>query len=183
MSTGKSGLARLSELIDAFSLWSGRAISWLTLGMVLVTFVVVVLRYLFDLGWIWMQESVTWMHALVFMLGAAYTLARDEHVRVDIVYRDVSSQRQALVNLLGAALLLLPTAGFILWASWDYAATSWSIGERSREAGGLRGLFLLKTVIPLTALMLALQGIAQVARSVLVLREQRSEHPYEPPQV
>ncbi|MCZ6584533.1 MAG: TRAP transporter small permease subunit, partial [Gammaproteobacteria bacterium] len=80
-------MLRLRQFLEDFSEFTGTVIAWLTIMMVLVTFVIVVLRYAFDLGWISMQESVTWMHAAVFMLGAAYTLKRDEHVRVDIFYR------------------------------------------------------------------------------------------------
>jgi len=142
----------------------GHLVAWLTVVMVAVTLVVVVLRYLFDLGWIWLQESVTWMHAAVFMLAAAYTLAEDEHVRVDILYRGMTLQRQAIVDLVGCVLLLIPFCIYLVWASWDYAAVSWSIREGSREAGGLPYPFpsLLKTLIPVTAVLLACQGVAMV---------------------
>jgi TRAP-type mannitol/chloroaromatic compound transport system permease small subunit len=141
------------------------------LPMVAVTFVVVVLRYIFDLGWIWMQESVVWMHAAVFMLAAAYTLNRDEHVRVDIFYRSMSPKRKALVDALGAVVFLFPVSIFLLVTSWDYVSVSWAIREGSREAGGLPYPFvpLLKSVIPLTALLLVLQGITDLIRSVSTL--------------
>ncbi len=142
----------------------GQVVAWLTVAMVAVTLVVVVLRYLFDLGWIWLQESVTWMHAAVFMLAAAYTLAEDEHVRVDVLYRGMSPRRQASVDLAGCVLLLIPFCVYLVWASWDYAAMSWSIREGSREAGGLPYPFpsLLKTLIPGTAVLLTCQGVAMV---------------------
>jgi TRAP-type mannitol/chloroaromatic compound transport system permease small subunit len=157
-------LEKLSEL-------TGNTIAWLTLAMVLVTFVVVVLRYAFDLGWIAMQESVTWMHAAVFMLGAAYTLKCDEHVRVDIFYRKLSSRRRAIVDLTGTLVFLLPMAGFLVIASWDYVSTSWAIREASREAGGLPFPFvpILKSLIPATAVMLVLQGIADSLGAILSL--------------
>lgn len=163
-------MQRLISLIDRLSLVTGRAISWLTLGMVVVTFVIVVLRYVFDLGWIWLQESVTWMHALTFMIAAAYTLNKDEHVRVDIFYRQMSPYRQHLVDLIGTIVLLLPVSAFLLLSSLEYVAMSWQIGETSREAGGLPALYLLKTVIPVTASLLALQGIALALKSLLALR-------------
>lgn len=138
--------------------------AWLTLPMVAVTFIVVILRYAFDLGWIWMQESVVWMHAAVFMLAAAYTLSRDEHVRVDIFYRRLDPRRRALVDIAGALLLLLPMMGFLIVSSLDYVVVSWSIREGSREAGGLPYPFvpLLKSLIPVTALLVIVQALARL---------------------
>ena len=149
----------------------GRAVAWLTLAMVLVTFAVVVARYAFDLGSIAVQESITYMHALVFMLGAAYTLKHDGHVRVDIFYRKMGPRARAWTDLLGALLLLAPMCLFILWSGWDYVAASWSFRESSPETGGLPWVYLLKTAIPLMAVLLLLQGLAQALESVLSLRE------------
>ncbi|MCZ6538017.1 MAG: TRAP transporter small permease subunit [Gammaproteobacteria bacterium] len=157
----------LGERIDSANRILGEALSWLTGFMVLVTFVVVVLRYAFDTGWIWLQESVTWMHALVFMLAAAYTLGCDEHVRVDIFYRRMDARKKALVHLLGALFLLAPTWLLLIFVSWDYVAASWAVFESSREAGGLPGLFLLKSIIPLTAVLLLLQGLSQALSGYL----------------
>lgn len=159
--------------IDALNEGIGRAIAWCTLGMVLITCTVVVLRYVFNLGWIALQESVTYLHALLFMLGAAYTLKHDGHVRVDIVYRKLSPRGQAWVDLAGSLLLLLPVCLFLFWVSWDYVASAWAMGEGSRETGGLPLVWLLKSAIPAMALLMLLQGIAQAMRCVLVL----SGHP------
>ncbi|MBT8446675.1 MAG: TRAP transporter small permease subunit [Gammaproteobacteria bacterium] len=157
--------------IEQFNVWVGRAVAWLTLVMVLVTFAVVILRYWFDTGWIWLQESVTWMHAAVFMLAAAYTLAKDDQVRVDIFYRDAGPRGRALVDAAGCLLFLLPFSIFLAWASWDYVATAWSIREGSREAGGLMypAVPMLKSLIPLTSLLLGLQGGVMLLRSLLRL--------------
>lgn len=149
---------------------TGRVLSWLTLGLALVGFLVVVLRYAFDTGFIWMQESLTWMHALVFMLGAAYTLKHDEHVRVDVVYRGLSVRRRALIDLIGTLLFLLPFCAYVLYESLPYVEGSWRIGERSREAGGLPALWLLKAVMPLMAILLAVQAVAIILRCIAVLR-------------
>ena len=162
-------LARIAFHIDRLSEWTGRTIAWLTLGMVLVTFAVVLLRYLFNTGWIAMQESITTMHALVFMLGAAYTLRHDGHVRVDIFYQKFGPRGRAWVDLFGTLLLLLPVTVFIAWSSWEYVAIAWDLKEGSREAGGLPGVYLLKTAIPLMAALMLLQGISLALRSVLVL--------------
>ena len=140
--------------------------------MVVVTFVIVILRYVFDFGWIWLQETVTWMHAAVFMLAAAYTLARDGHVRVDVFYRNFSPHRKALVDALGALFFLIPVCVFLIWSSWDYVGTSWTIGESSRESGGLVFPFpsIMKTFILIMATTLLLQGIVMLVRSVSVIR-------------
>jgi TRAP-type mannitol/chloroaromatic compound transport system permease small subunit len=164
---------RLATALDAVAERTGRLISWLTLAMVMATVAVVVLRYAFDQGLIWLQESVNWMHSVVFLLGAAYTLKADEHVRVDIFYRGMSERRRALVDLAGTVLFLLPMCAFLLVESWQYVSVSWRIGERSREAGGLPMLYLLKAVIPLMAVLLALQGISLALRCIQRLRPQR----------
>jgi len=162
----------IAERIKVLSEWTGRLTAWLTVPMVAGTFIIVVLRYMFDLGWIWMQEGVVWLHAAVFMLAAAYTLKRDEHVRVDIFYREMPPWRKAIVNAAGTVLFLLPVCVFLAITSWDYMSTSWSIHEGSREAGGLPYPFvpLLKSLIPLTAILIALQGIADVLISFATLR-------------
>ncbi|MEA1890595.1 MAG: TRAP transporter small permease subunit [Pseudomonadota bacterium] len=156
--------------IDRINDLVGRSIAWLTLAMVLITFLIVVLRYVFSTGWIAMQESVIYLHAAVFMLGAAYTLKQNAHVRVDIFYEKLGSRTKAWVNLAGALLLLVPFCLFIIFISWNYVSLSWSLMEGSRDAGGLPAVFLLKTMIPVMATLLMLQGIAQALRSVLILR-------------
>jgi TRAP-type mannitol/chloroaromatic compound transport system permease small subunit len=163
-------LETLASHIETVNEWIGRIIAWLTVAMVVVTFAVVVMRYAFNAGSIAMQESVTYMHGLVFMLGAAYTLRHDGHVRVDIFYGRFGPKGKAWVDLLGSALLLLPVMIFIVFISWDYVAASWRLLEASPEAGGLPGIFVLKTAIPVMAVLMALQGIALIARSTLVIR-------------
>ena len=152
---------------------TGRATAWLTLFMVLVTCVVVVLRYVFDIGFIWLQESVTWMHAVVFMLGAAYTLQRDEHVRVDVFYREVDARRKAMIDIVGVIVFLLPLCVYLGWAAWDFVAASWKLHEASRESGGLPYPMvpLLKSVLILMPVTLGLQGIALLMRSAAIVRE------------
>ncbi len=159
--------------LEHFNEGIGRAISWLTLAMVLITFVVVVLRYFFSIGWIAMQETVTYLHACVFMLGAAYTLRADAHVRVDIFYQKFSQHGRDWVDLLGTLLLLFPVSLFIAWVSVDYVWVSWRVLEGSPESGGLPGVFLLKTLIPLFAILLILQGTVIVFKKAAALRGRR----------
>lgn len=160
---------RIARSLDQFAVRVGQTAAWLALALVIVTFSVVVLRYGFDIGSIALQESILYLHASLFLLGAAYTLKMDGHVRVDIIYQRLSARGQALVNLLGALLLLLPVCTFLLWISWDYVATAWSLHEGSPETGGLPFVYLLKTLIPLAAGLLILQAISQVLHSLTTI--------------
>ena len=166
-------MEKLVRFLDGISEWTGRAIAWFTLMMVLVTFAVVILRYLFDTGWIAMQESVTYLHAMVFLLGAAYTLHHQAHVRVDIFYHRFGPRGRALVDLLGTLFLLLPVCGFILFSSWDYVLDSWAYRETSSEPGGLPWVYLLKSLLLLMPLLLSLQGLAELLRAIVQLRSGR----------
>lgn len=154
--------------INSVNEWLGKTISWFTLLMVMTTFVIVIFRYLFNLGWIALQESVLFMHPIVFMLGAAYTLKHNDHVRVDIVYQRCSDKTKAWIDCVGTLLLLMPVNGFILLVSWQYVSDSWNILESSRNSGGLPGIFLLKTCIPLMAVLLMLQGISMFLKNLLI---------------
>ena len=146
-------------------------ISWLTLLLVALVISVVLSRYFLGIGSIAIQESVSYVHAIIFMLGLAYTLQRGGHVRVDIFYREFSARRKALIDLLGAALFLLPFCGFILFSSWDYVMASWSIKETSSETGGIAAVYLLKTLMIIMPATLALQGIAQIIESIMVVKK------------
>lgn len=165
--------------IDSLNRKLGQGVAWLTLAMVLCTFTIVVLRYAFSIGPIWLQESVTWMHAVVFMLGGAYALQRDEHVRVDIFYRGMSPKGRAWIDILGVAFLLLPFCAFIIYESYDYVAASWSIREGARDAGGLPYplVSLLKSVLIVMPLLVLLQGIALLAASVRRIRATANSDP------
>ena len=169
---GDTGNDKHPNLLDRISGVTGRLTAWLTLLMVIVTFTIVVMRYLFDAGEIWMQESVVWMHAFVFMIGAAYTLQRNEHVRVDIFYRDMSVIDRAWVDLLGVVIFLLPLCIFLAVKAWDFVAVSWALKEVSRESGGLPYplLPLLKTVLVLMPVAVALQGISLALHSFETIR-------------
>ncbi|RTR05541.1 TRAP transporter small permease subunit [Halomonas nitroreducens] len=160
-----SALARLDRLSE----WLGRSLSWLVLLMMLVQFLIVVLRYAFSVNSIPMQESVMYMHATVFMLAAAYTLRHDGHVRVDIFYRAMPAKRKALVDLLGHLFLLMPVMIFVILVSLGYVSKSWRIFEGSPDSGGIPGVFLLKTLIPLFAALMILQGLVEAWRNVLIM--------------
>ena len=148
----------------------GKSVAWLIVAMVGLTFTIVVLRYGFNLGWIWLQESVTYLHATVFMLAAAWALQTDDHVRVDIFYRDRTPGQKAMVNLLGTVFLLVPVCVFLLFSAWDYVLGSWAVQEGSRHAGGLPLVYLQKTLILLLPTFLLLQAVVGIQDAIRVLR-------------
>ena len=162
-------MKKLYNTLHAINEVTGKAIAWLTLLMMLVTFSVVLLRYMFDLGWVAMQESVVYMHATVFMLGAAYTMKHQGHVRVDIFYQRFTVKTRAWVDLIGTLLLLFPVSIFIAWMGWEYVVDAWRVHEGSREAGGLPGVFLLKSLIILMPTLLIVQGLAMLIEQILII--------------
>lgn len=155
--------------LDAFAELTGTTTAWLTLAMVLVTSWVVLMRHAFDLGSIALQESVTYMHAAVFMLGAAYTLKHGGHVRVDIFHRRYSNSGRAWTEVIGSLLFTLPLVIFIGLGSWDFVTESWRINEGSTDSGGLAWVYCLKTLLPLMALSIGLQACAELLRNLLIL--------------
>jgi TRAP-type mannitol/chloroaromatic compound transport system permease small subunit len=159
-------LSKILARTEAFIDWSGRTVSWLSLLLVLVTFIIVILRYIFDSGSIALQESTSYLHATVFLVGMAYTMQQDGHVRVDIFYSRCAKQTKAWIDLCGALFLLLPFMLFVTWISWSYIVDSWSVLEGSREAGGLPGVFLLKSLILVMTFLLCLQTCTQFARNI-----------------
>jgi TRAP-type mannitol/chloroaromatic compound transport system permease small subunit len=158
-------MSALAGRIDRLNAAIGHGAAWLALAVVLLQFALVVARYLFGLGSVWLTETVIYAHATLFMLAAAWTLSAGGHVRVDIFYAEASARTKALVELIGALLLLLPFMFVLIWLSVPYAARSWAILEHSQETSGLPIIFALKTLIPLFALLMALQGVAQAIRA------------------
>jgi len=162
-------LAAVAAGIERLIAAIGRTVMWCLLAMVALQVTVVLMRYVFGLGSIWLSEAIVYAHATLFMSAAAWTLAQGRHVRVDVFYADASPRARALIDLAGAVLLLLPFVTVLAWVSIPYVARSWAILERSPEASGLPLVFLLKTLIPAFAILLCLQGIAQAIRALLVL--------------
>ncbi len=163
-------LQRIWQGIDCLNEWVGRAVSWLTLGMVLMTFAIVMRRYLFASGYPWEQELVRFMHAFVFLLGAGYTLKAGGHVRVDVCYSRFTVKLKLWVNLLGTVLLLWPFCAAIGWYATDFILNSWAIREASTEYNGMPGIYLLKTSIWAFCAVLALQGLSIVIDATCRLR-------------
>jgi len=147
-------------------------VAWLSLAIVLLTFSIVVLRYGFNTGWIGLQEGVTYLHAAVFMIAAAWAFQADEHVRVDIFYRDRSPRHQAWVNLVGTLVFLVPFSVYLLIVAWDYVAPSWTAMESSREAGGLPFVYVLKSLILVLPALLLVQSVSTVKDCIARIRNQ-----------
>ncbi|MCV6614029.1 MAG: TRAP transporter small permease subunit [Cellvibrionaceae bacterium] len=161
--------AYLADLMDAFSEALGKLVSWLTIFMVVATCIVVVLRYLLNIGATALQDSVTYMHATVFLLGAAYTLNKGGQVRVDVFYRNFNLRQKAWIDAIGSVLFLLPLCGLIFFTSLDYVANSWAVKETARDTNGLPYVYLLKTLLPLAAFTLALQAIGETCHALATL--------------
>lgn len=168
--TRGSRLFGMANRIDALIDGIGRAVSWLAPLIVLLVFGLVVARYLFATSSIAVGELVMWLHATAFLVGAAFALRRDVHVRVDVLRPRFCERGRAVIELIGTLAFLLPFALFLIAISWPYVVAAWRIDEGSREPGGLPNVWLLKTLIPLAGALLAVQGLAIAARALAVLR-------------
>ena len=166
-------LIKISDTIDQINEFAGKVVSWLLILMIINVFIVVVLRYLFSYGVVWMQETYIWMHSIVFLVGAGYTLACDAHVRIDLIYGKAGNRYKSMVNLICTLIFALPVLYFLFSSSLPFVKRSWSIYEKSAEAGGLQGVFLFKSVILLFCILFGLQFIALTTRSISTLLSQK----------
>ena len=164
-----NALARIAGWIDTLNEHVGRVVSLLALLMVLVQFIVVLQRYVFGVGSIWMQESIVYMHGFMFMLVAGYTLLHNGHVRVDVFYRTMSPRAKAWVDLLGTIFLIWPLCYLIFKVSLPYVEASWAVREGSRETSGIQGVYLLKSVILAFVVLLALQSLSMLIHALRIL--------------
>lgn len=162
-------LGRIADALDALSRAIGGIVKWLALVLVLVQFVVVGLRYIYGSSFVWMQESVIYAHATLFMLAIGYTYLLDQHVRVDVLYAGWNARRRALVDLVAIVIAVLPFCALVIWASSTYVSMSWRMGEGPLQVGGLPLTPYIKTLIPVMAGLLFLQGVSIAIRCVLVL--------------
>ncbi|MEQ8397047.1 TRAP transporter small permease subunit [Thalassobaculum sp.] len=162
-------LGKVAAAVDRMNDCIGRATAWIAITMVVVQFIVVVMRYVFGIGSIMMQESVTYMHGILFMIGAGYTLLHDGHVRVDIFYRDAKDRTKALVDLFGSLLLLFPVIILIFIASYPYVVQAWASMEGSVETSGIPAVYLLKSIILVFCVLLGLQGVSLFIRSLITV--------------
>lgn len=171
-------LNQITKGIDTLNEWVGRGVSWVTLGLVLVVFIDVVMRYLFRTSFVFTQELEWHLFAFIFLIGAGYTLLHDGHVRVDIIYQRVGPKAKAWINLLGVLLFLIPGCVMVITTSWKFTANAFSIMEGSPDPGGIPFRFILKGCIPFGFTLLLLQGISLGLHSVMQLTgfESDEEH-------
>lgn len=170
---------RIAHGIDRFSEYTGRLVYWLTLAMVLIGSYNAIARYterytglgLSSNTWIELQW---YLFSLVFLLGTAYGLKHDVHVRVDVLYERLSRRGRAWINLLGTALFLLPFSVLMLATSWPMVRNSWAVWEQSPDPGGLPR-YPIKTVIPIAFVLLIVQGASLAIKQVAVLQGHASD--------
>ena len=153
-------LKTLSSLIDKINEWVGRGVAWVTLGLVLVVFTDVVMRYIFNKSFVFTQELEWHIFGFIFLIGAGYTLLHDGHVRVDIIYQRLGLKGRAWINLFGVLLFLIPGCIMVISTSWKFAANSFAMLEGSPDPGGIPFRFILKGCIPLGFTLLLFQGIS-----------------------
>ncbi len=161
----------LVRFIDWLNEHIGHLLAWVALAMVLVQFTVVLMRYVFAIGNIALQESIWYMHGIMFMIGAGYTLLHNGHVRVDVIYGDASPRYKAIVDILGTLLFLIPVTLATLWLSFDYVINAWKVWEGSTEVSGLPLIWAYKTVIWVFAVLLFLQAVSLLYKSWRNLQE------------
>ena len=161
-------LLQIEKIINRINDFFGRGVSWLLVLMVLNVFLVVVLRYVFSYGEVWLQETYVWMHSIVFLLGSGYTLLNNGHVRIDLVYSNASRRYKAVIDIIGTAIFAFPVLYFLFIKSFPFVERSWSIFEKSAEVGGLPGLFLFKSVLLVFSILFGLQFLALMIKSFRV---------------
>ena len=167
-------MKNISHILSTINRYAGYFCAFLVVLMTINVFLVVVLRYLFGISFIWMQETYVWMHAYIFMVGAGFTYLNDDHVRIDIIYRNSSKLYRAIVDLVGNIVLLLPFL-YIIWSySFSFVYKSWQMNEVSREAGGLTMIYLLKLAILIFAFLLFIQVISKIINNFINLNSNDS---------
>ncbi|HZX85169.1 MAG TPA: TRAP transporter small permease subunit [Reyranella sp.] len=162
-------LARFVAGIDWVNRCVGRVVAWLTLATVIICGAVVLLRYAAGVGHVWMQELYVWTHAMTFLLAAGFAYLLNAHVRVDIFYARLSRRGKAWVDLFGVLFLLFPWLILLGWTAWTYVSYSWQTSEISVQSNGMPGMYVLKSTLLGFVILVGLQGLAWIGRSILVL--------------
>ena len=160
-------MSRTIAILDGIAAATGASVRWLALGMLLLQFLIVVGRYVFGVNSIALQEGVLYLHATLFMLGAGYTLLVDGHVRVDVIYARLGDRAKRLIDLFGHFCLLIPSMVVLWYWSWPAVRNSWAILEGPLSVGGIKAVFLLKSLIPAFCLLLILQSLSQILKLLL----------------
>jgi TRAP-type mannitol/chloroaromatic compound transport system permease small subunit len=157
------------RVVDATNSAIGKVVAWLTFGTVVTCFATVYFRYALDSGFIWMQEAYVWQHAIVFLVGAGYTLLHGGHVRVDIFYARMTARNQARVEIFGTLAFMMPFLWVMFDKAWPFFATSFAGREGSQQPDGIQNVWLLKSTLVLFCVLVGAQGLAGVARALLFL--------------
>jgi len=169
-----TALRALSRFIDGVNDRVGKTTAWLTTGMVLLTAYDTFMRYGFQKGNIALQELEWHLFGVIFLLAAGYTLKEDAHVRVDIFYTRLDERKRAWVNLVGTCIALLPFCALVIWSTKNFVLNSWGMREFSPDPGGLPARYVLKAMIPLGFALIALQGVSEAAKAILVLTKKEA---------
>jgi TRAP-type mannitol/chloroaromatic compound transport system permease small subunit len=164
-----NALRSFVHAVDALNDLIGRTVAWLTLGCVLTCFTVVVLRYVFNTGYPWMQELYVWQHATVFMAGAGYTFLHRGHVNVDVLYGRLQPRQQAWIDILGTVFFLFPWLWIVAFTSMPFVSSSWGIRESSATADGMPAIYLLKSLLLVFCCLMSIQGVALIVRRGLLI--------------
>ena len=172
-------LVTVIRAIGAMNKLIGNVFAWLSLAMVVICFTVVIQRYALGFTVLWMQDLYVWLNGAMFTAIAGFAMLRDDHVRVDIFYRPAKIRTKAIIDMIGVIFFLLPFCWVVYKYSWNYISRSWRIFEASGNVGGMPGLYILKSFILVFVVVIALQGIAWVLRSILVLRGEEDRLPVE----
>lgn len=169
-------IAAIARALDRVTDTVGRVVMWLAVLLVLTQLAVVLLRYAFSTSFIQLQEGVIYTHATLFMLGIAFTMLHEGHVRVDILYADMTPRRRAWIDLIGVLVAVIPFAVLVIWTCWPFVAASWRIREGAIAYGGLPFQYLLKSLIPAMAMLLLIAAVAHLCRCVLTIAGRRTDH-------
>jgi TRAP-type mannitol/chloroaromatic compound transport system permease small subunit len=164
-----NALEKLASAIDALNGFIGRAVCWAVLPVALVAFAVVALRYGLNKGFPWLQESYIWLHGAAVLLVSGWVLKEGGHVRVDLFYKKASLKTKAWLDAVGVVFFMMPMLGFLFWWSLPLVQRSWRLMERSPTNDGLTFVYLMKTVIPVFCVIVMLQGLAMLIRSVITI--------------
>ena len=161
----------IADRLDYINRAVGYFIRWFALAMVLLQFFIVVLRYVYGISFVYLDEGVLYLHASLFMIGAGYTWLVDGHVRVDIFYANLSDKKRRVIDIAGHLFLLLPSLLVLLIMTWPSVSRSWSILEGAISVGGIPAAFLLKSLIPAFCVLLIIQGLAHLLRDLARLSQ------------
>lgn len=163
-------MQKFVDLIDRTNDMIGKAMGWVMAALVALVTFDVVSRYLFNTGWVVVQELEWWLFSIIFLMAAGYTFLYRDHVRVDIIYSRLPNKWKHAVDIFGALFFLFPMCALVIISSYRFIAASWRLGEVSPDPGGLPALYLLKAVIPLGFFFLALQGVSELYKSIQKIR-------------